>query len=68
MGCLVSLLVPEFEVGAGLAVRSCFLICTLQRKQVGLKPSKDTKEVLYKKTCKAKKKIYIYIYFSPRDF
>lgn len=56
MGYLVSLLVPESEVCAGLAVSSCFLICALQRKQVGLKPSKDTKAILYKKTCKAKMK------------
>lgn len=52
----VSLKVPESEVCAGLAARSCFLICALQRKQVGLKLSKDTKAVLYKVTCKAKMK------------
>lgn len=44
------------KVYVGLAAHACFLICTLQRKQVGLKLSKDTKVVLYKVTCKAKMK------------
>lgn len=64
----VSLRVPESEVCAGLATRSCFLICALQRKQVGLKLSKDTKAVLYKVTCKAKMKKKKKDYFFPGIF